>query len=352
MNPTFHRRMRMLTAEVLPVLRGHYALAVIVLGYAALTLGLTWNLATRYDGKVIFVGFVGSVLAGPIFALCGYAIYIMLFIRPSRLTLFLLSSVRAYLTRARLLHALPVLVLLPVFATCFTILKGAIPFLHPFAWDRRLSELDLALHGGVAPWEWLHQAISAPLLTAIINGAYHLWFFIMFALLYWLAFTMDRPRLRSQFLLSFVLSWFLLGTLLAIAMSSAGPCFYGRIVDRNDPYAQLLQQLHQSDLQVKVLALDVQDLLWNEYQDKSGYASIGISAMPSMHVATSVLLALAGWQINRAAGIALSLFALVILVGSVHLGWHYAVDGYAGAAGAGLIWLAVGGYLKRSEARP
>ncbi len=36
------------------------------------------------------------------------------------------------------------------------------------------------------------------------------------------------------------------------------------------------------------------------------------------------------------------IFALCILVGSVHLGWHYAVDGYIGAAIAAAIWFGVG----------
>ena len=32
--------------------------------------------------------------------------------------------------------------------------------------------------------------------------------------------------------------------------------------------------------------------------------------------------------------------------GDVHLGWHYALDGYAGAAGAALVWHAVGRMLR------
>ena len=345
--------MKTLSDELAAVLRDHRALVVIVLAYAVATVALTWNLDLKVDAKIVFIGFFGSVLAGPIMALCGYSIYIMLYIRPTRLTLYLFRSVRSYMTPARLLHALPVLVLFPVFASSFTLFKGAIPMLHPFSWDRRLSALDSTLHGGVQPWQWLLQWIHSPVLTAALNGAYHLWFFIMFALLYWLAFTMDRPRLRHQFLLSFVLSWILLGTVLATLLSSVGPCFYGGVVDGSNPYQPLLGYLHESDRHIKVLALDVQELLWSEYQDKSGLASIGISAMPSMHVATSVLMALTGWQINRAAGIALSAFAAVIMVGSVHLGWHYAVDGYVGAAGAAAIWLAVGRYLgRRDDGRP
>ena len=70
--------------------------------------------------------------------------------------------------------------------------------------------------------------------------------------------------------------------------------------------------------------------------------------MTSMHVASSVLLALLGWRLRPAAGVALTVFAVLILAGSIHLGWHYAVDGYAGAVGAILIWTLVG-WLQRRD---
>ena len=75
----------------------------------------------------------------------------------------------------------------------------------------------------------------------------------------------------------------------------------------------------------------------------------GISAMPSMHVALATLFALVGWRTNRWVGIATTLFAVIIQIGSVHLGWHYAIDGYAGAVGMIVIWLLVGRALARRE---
>jgi hypothetical protein len=40
--------------------------------------------------------------------------------------------------------------------------------------------------------------------------------------------------------------------------------------------------------------------------------------------------------------------AAVILVGSVHLGWHYAIDGYAAIVGTLVIWCGVGKMIRRS----
>ena len=85
-----------------------------------------------------------------------------------------------------------------------------------------------------------------------------------------------------------------------------------------------------------VWALSVQEALWQSHV-ATGPIS-GISAMPSVHVASSTLLALYGFQHARWSGIALGLFAAIIMIGSVHLGWHYAIDGYFGALLAWACW--------------
>ena len=60
-----------------------------------------------------------------------------------------------------------------------------------------------------------------------------------------------------------------------------------------------------------------------------------------------VLFALLGWRTSRWLGWLFTAYACVILIGSVHLGWHYAVDGYLSIAGALAIWAAVGVLLRR-----
>lgn len=337
-----------LPTEFASVMREHRSLILIILAYAAAAFVLAWRLGIHHDAAMMLAGLGTSELIGPLFALCGYAIYVMLFIRPARLTRFLFTSLRQYLTRTRLLHALPVLLLFPIFASSFTIFKTAVPIIHPYAWDSRLAQWDLAIHGGTHPWVWLQAIAAHPGITAVLNLTYHLWFFVMLAIFYWLAFTTNRPKLRAQFLLSFVISWIVLGTVLATVFSSVGPCFYGMLISGNDPYQPLMTYLHAADKVIPVLALDVQQMLWNGFKDSGSAPALGISAMPSMHVATATLLALLGWRINRPAGIALTLFALLIMIGSVHLGWHYALDGYVGAAGAYIVWRVVGWRLSRS----
>ena len=65
------------------------------------------------------------------------------------------------------------------------------------------------------------------------------------------------------------------------------------------------------------------------------------------NLSIAVLLALVGWRANRSLGIFLWLHALAIFIGSVHLGWHYAVDGYASIIGTIAIWK-FSGYLVRN----
>ena len=248
-----------------------------------------------------------------------------------------------WLQGRRLLGAAIVYGLLPFFMSTFGSLKVAIPRMVPFVYDRPFHAWDVALHDGPA-FEWVHP--TPDWVTVGFNVAYNAWIFLLFGVLIWQAFSMRR-RLRARFLLSFVLLWILAGTVLATLTASVGPCFWGDLfVGEADPYAGLMADLYLVHDAHHLWAIDVQEQLWAAYERGTVKTVAGISAMPSMHVATSVLFALLGWARHRALGIALSVFAVVILLGSVHLGWHYAVDGYVGAICAVVVWVGVGAGMK------
>lgn len=281
---------------------------------------------------------------------CGHAICVMIFVRPEHLTRYILTDLRKnYLNAERVLIALPVLVFMPIFISVFTSFKTMIPFMNSYSWDPLFAEWDAALHGGVQPWQLLQPLLGSPRLTSAVNFSYNLWFFVMYGVLLWQAFSLRDLRLRMHFILTFVGCWSLLGNLAATLLSSAGPCYYGRVTGLIDPFQPLMDYLRAANESFPVWSLNVQEMLWETYQNGGVGFGSGISAMPSIHVSMAFLFALVGWRTGRAFGIGFTIFAVLIVIGSVHLGWHYAIDDYAAIVGTWLIWRAAGWFINRND---
>ncbi|AXQ92677.1 phosphatase PAP2 family protein [Cereibacter azotoformans] len=250
-----------------------------------------------------------------------------------------LAELRRHLSDApRLASGAVALGAFSFFFDAFSYIKSIIPAVNPFGWDTTFAALDRSLHGGMDPYHWTMQLMGNPLATTALNGAYHFWLLLLYFVVMAGCFTGTNPGARRTFLLSFTLVWGLGGNLLAIVFSSAGPCYYAALGlgDRYEPLMQTLRQFHGTS---PVWALHVQDLLWTGYQ--SGEGLRGISAFPSMHVASTTLMTLYAFTWRRWAGGLMVGFLGLILVGSVHLGWHYAVDGYASIALTAAVWFAV-----------
>ena len=282
-----------------------------------------------------------------IFVGIAYGIYIIVAVRPQRpLRYFGVALRQRVFTVERLCVVLPVFVLLPLVVSAFTYFKFVIPFIRPFDLDPLLAEWDRLLHGGHAPWTLLQHFLGHPYATAVVNFFYQLWLFVTWGVLLWQCFSLARPRLRMRYLITFVLLWVLLGNVAATLLSSAGPVYYGRITGLPDPYAPLMAYLHQASTIVPLPALGVQEMLWRSYVNTNLGVGAGISAMPSLHVATSFCSVLLGFAINRRLGVGFAAFCATILIGSVHLGWHYAVDGYVAIIATWAIWWIVGRLLE------
>ena len=327
------------------ILRAHAGLILLTLVYClggallAGALGLSDGFSLTLYAKGVVRPYVLTIV---LFA-AAYTARVMLVERPKRLLRHLRDDLTVrYLTLERLLPGLTVLALLPFFFSAFTSFKMLIPWIKPYAWDQTFMAWDLWLHGGRHPWELLQPLLGTPVITAAINLNYHLWFFLLYAMIVWQAFALRDPHLRMRFFVTLFLCLCLLGSLAAIGFASAGPCYYGPVTGLQDPYAPLMDYLRQADESYPVWALGVQEMLWQKYQEGSPALGSGISAMPSVHVAVALLLALTGWRIDRRLGLALSVFAGLTLLGSVHLAWHYAVDGYASILATLFLWWAVG----------
>jgi membrane-associated phospholipid phosphatase len=66
-----------------------------------------------------------------------------------------------------------------------------------------------------------------------------------------------------------------------------------------------------------------------------------------MHVMIATLMALLGWRTNPHLGRGFTLLAIIILISSIMLGWHYSADGIAGAL-LGIVFWIMAGKLSRS----
>jgi hypothetical protein len=261
-----------------------------------------------------------------------------------------LSTFEFFSHPRRLAFGLWMLLSFLIFATIFTDLKENIPRISPFAWDLTFAELDRTLHFGKQPWQWLQPVLGFPLVTFFVNIVYNFWFFVMWIFVVCMAFADSASELRTRFFFAFFLTWSVGGSLLAIVFSSAGPCYFARLGLSPDPYLGLMSYLHSVAEIYPVWALDVQNTLWQSYTDRGLVA--GISAMPSMHNATALLLALAGHRLNRRLGVLLWIHCAFIYIGSIHLAWHYAVDNYLGWLIALSCWWVAGPLARWWENQP
>jgi len=145
----------------------------------------------------------------------------------------------------------------------------------------------------------------------------------------------DSAR-RYRFLMLYLFIWVVLGNLLALAGMSASPIYHDRLTGL-EYFAGLDEALAASGIGASWVGL-MQDHLWSVFEGGTLFAGSGISEFPSVHVGFATLLALYLFErLPRLAPIWIAL-VLTFQVLSVHLGWHYAIDGYVSIAVVAAVW--------------
>ena len=257
--------------------------------------------------------------------------------RPTKTIGRMLYRNRFWLTRSVLLFTL----LYPAHQSFLT-LKVAIPRLVPFYADDFFIELDRMMFFGNDPWTVTHALFGN--WTGLIDTFYYQWFMIVTFVTLWATFSRD-PKFQIKASIMQFLVWALLGNLLAVLLSSVGPIFYDEFYG-STYFAPLLDRLDPS-----LTTMSVRGFLLSQY----GIEAIGsgISAAPSIHVGMAMMIFMMvrerfgrAWPTYIA-----SFYVALIFTGSIHLAWHYAIDGVISIVLVPMLWFAVSRFLDRLDNR-
>jgi len=274
----------------------------------------------------------------------GYYFYLAIHRTPHPILVYL-NTIRSFFNPLSKAISFILLVLaLNLTFSCYTYLKSIIPDLNPFQYDLLFYQIDYWLHFNHEPWKLTHALFSSIYASFVINFFYNLWFLLMWGSVLFFIVRRDLTALRNQYLITFLSSWLLIGGITATLLSSAGPCYAHLVDPEQTHYLPLMDRLAHQSLALEKIglpalwALDVQDMLWLKYLGRESGVGTGISAMPSMHVSIAVLMALGAYQLNKKLGYVMWVYMLIIQLGSVHLAWHYAIDGYLSTVLTLLLW--------------
>jgi hypothetical protein len=218
-----------------------------------------------------------------------------------------------------------------------TWLKDMLPTVIPYWADPALASLDRAILGTDA-WRLIPGWLTRPLDIVYVTWALAETF-ALYLILCW-----KPSQLKTRALLAYFLIVGVMGVGGQYVLSSAGPVFYDRIVGGG----QFAALASRNDVHAPFVGLAM-NLLWTSYSTHSDQIGGGISAMPSMHVATTTWIALMLPSVWPRMRIPCWGYWFVIFVGSFGLGWHYFLDAVVGTLGAVGCWKLAGQLLSRDR---
>lgn len=214
-------------------------------------------------------------------------------------------------------------VLVGLQAAVLTWAKVMLPLAVPFWADPMLADLDHALFGQ-DPWIIANRLLgwAAP----FIDQVYISWGPAKFGTLL-IVLVLPESRKKSQILVAY----FLLFAMIVFgqyAFSSAGPIFYAEFGFGN----------RFQHIPIEHWVGTARGYLLHDHATVGGDPGGGISAWPSFHVAGALWTAQVWNAWNRRLGLVGFAWFVIIVIGSVLLGWHYAVDSIAGILMAVAAW--------------
>lgn len=256
--------------------------------------------------------------------------------------------IRSPKAMSRYLTGIAFLTVYCFFIAMFTAVKSSFGIVYGFQHDVYQADFDQFLFFGTDPWHVLFTPIHSIYLQPLIEFNYNMvWHLQTYAILFFIATSHQMRHYRMRYLFSFMLVWVLVGNVFAGLFISAGPAFYGEVTGDHARFGEQLAVLGQFQFSS---AVEFQKYLWDSYLNEIPGFGTGISAFPSVHVSLATLNVFFAFEVSRRLGWAAFAYAMVILVSSVYLAWHYLVDGLFGALVVAVIYFATKWIF--SKARP
>jgi hypothetical protein len=213
-----------------------------------------------------------------------------------------------------------------------------------FTLDAHFASVDRSIFGTDA-WRLTHTWLPSPWATQIIDILYHPLFFPMSIGIALCSFMAPQSEIRFRYLLGYTLLWSVVGSMFAFLMPAAGPCFdyffHGSAVDFR-PLTDLIASQHAYLRSVGapgLTSLSYQAHLLTLFGSDGVALGGGISATPSLHNGMTALFVCAAISWDKRLAFVMVPYSLLIWFGSVHLGWHYAIDGIVGNLLAIACWM-------------
>lgn len=261
--------------------------------------------------------------------------------RPDSPTAHLIARYSSPSAKATMAAGAPMLAVAILLLPFFSKMKAAIPLFTKYTWDDTFVAWDRAIFFGYDAWEVLQPVIGFPVVTAFLALLYQLWFLLLYPGVMFFAFARVDHTVRRQFFLTYFLSWTLIGGAMATWLASVGPCFVGPML--GDPrFDDQMAYLNAANEQIPIMTLPVQEMLLEWFAAAENGLGSGITAMPSMHCAIAFLYWIAMRRLSPRLGAFFAVFFFITWVSSVHLAYHYAVDGLVSLIAVTTLWKASG----------
>lgn len=243
-------------------------------------------------------------------------------------------------------------ILILVANSFFSLQKAMIPIWIDYSIDPAVAAFEKALHFGYYPHEPVVRMVDALGMSKMIDTAYVYWFPVMYTAIGYALFFEKNVHLRLKFMWVWVLSWIVLGSVMAAMMTATGPIFFHLFYTTPNPYADLLAHItameeHNTYFMTKTRALLQEWTMNDKIVDPNA-----IVAIPSLHIGICLLVSLYAHARGSVFFVPSVIFAALVFLATIYFGVHYAIDAYISIVGVFFFWWLIGKILDRKYPRP